>query len=421
MKGSRKRGFTAAELVITLALISVLAAMLIPSFSSIVSSAQKSKDITLIRNIHSVMNAERASGNMILSRENALDILKENGIDNIGAAYINNAFFWDPQNGYFILYTYDNDGKVLYPHEYTDIAVSELWVLLDGDSGSDHVSNTGSDNESVIFPIFPPNTEAEVTENNENAALTVELLSDSLEFNGPESGAVMNDSYNACLSVPKGYVLTYCRVIMGNEDITSDAVIKDAENTYISIECVTGAINITAYAAENAVSSSKALDGVHIYGDISNGLNALPSADGNGYVDGSCLSTGSNTQGICATDPKEYEQGRDFTSTGWMEIPWEKDVQTVDVYIYIKDGKLLNASDGAFRYYFYQKLQSGNDYTDIKEISELISPSYMKLTLNKSIDKLAKCKYFRISVQGKGENLIVSFNKPIFPEFVSEF
>lgn len=75
---------------------------------------------------------------------------------------------------------------------------------------------------------------------------------------------------------------------------------------------------------------------------LSDAIECSGAADGKGYIDDSCLSTGSNTNGICATNPKEYEQGKGFTATGWMPIPWDETEPTVEVYIY-KGRKIDNS------------------------------------------------------------------------------
>lgn len=47
-----KRGFTIVELVIVIAIIAILAAVLIPTFSSLVQSVQMASDTSLITNLN---------------------------------------------------------------------------------------------------------------------------------------------------------------------------------------------------------------------------------------------------------------------------------------------------------------------------------------------------------------------------------
>ena len=50
MKRNNKKGFTIVELVIVIAVIGILAAVLIPTFSSIITEANKSADLQTARN-----------------------------------------------------------------------------------------------------------------------------------------------------------------------------------------------------------------------------------------------------------------------------------------------------------------------------------------------------------------------------------
>ena len=49
MKRTQKRGFTIVELVIVIAVIAILAAVLIPTFSSLISKANLSADMQAVR------------------------------------------------------------------------------------------------------------------------------------------------------------------------------------------------------------------------------------------------------------------------------------------------------------------------------------------------------------------------------------
>ena len=51
MKKNNKKGFTIVELVIVIAVIAILAAVLIPTFSSIIKKAKISNDTVLAKNL----------------------------------------------------------------------------------------------------------------------------------------------------------------------------------------------------------------------------------------------------------------------------------------------------------------------------------------------------------------------------------
>lgn len=63
MKKMNKKGFTIVELVIVIAVIAILAAVLIPTFSGIVDKANKSKSLQEVRNAYTVYMSEQLHAN----------------------------------------------------------------------------------------------------------------------------------------------------------------------------------------------------------------------------------------------------------------------------------------------------------------------------------------------------------------------
>ena len=62
MKGkAKKKGFTIVELVIVIAVIAILAAVLIPTFSNVVTKANKSKAMQAARNEYELYLSEHAT------------------------------------------------------------------------------------------------------------------------------------------------------------------------------------------------------------------------------------------------------------------------------------------------------------------------------------------------------------------------
>ena len=55
MKRSTKKGFTIVELVIVIAIIAILAAVLIPTFASLIQKANITKDTQVIRNLNTAI------------------------------------------------------------------------------------------------------------------------------------------------------------------------------------------------------------------------------------------------------------------------------------------------------------------------------------------------------------------------------
>ena len=78
MKKSRK-GFTIVELVIVIAVIAILAAVLIPTFSGLIRKAKISADTQLCKNMNTSLSAAEAEGKEIGNINDVIDILYDAG------------------------------------------------------------------------------------------------------------------------------------------------------------------------------------------------------------------------------------------------------------------------------------------------------------------------------------------------------
>ena len=80
MKKMNKKGFTIVELVIVIAVIAILAAVLIPTFSSIVDKANKSATLQEARNYYSAAYADDIEDGVIDGQDiNDADVAADAG------------------------------------------------------------------------------------------------------------------------------------------------------------------------------------------------------------------------------------------------------------------------------------------------------------------------------------------------------
>ena len=54
-----KRAFTITELVIVIAVVAILAAVLIPTFTNIIKKADESADTQLVKNLNTILSSEQ--------------------------------------------------------------------------------------------------------------------------------------------------------------------------------------------------------------------------------------------------------------------------------------------------------------------------------------------------------------------------
>ena len=125
MKKTRKAGFTIVELVIVVAVIAILAAVLIPTFSSLIKKANLSNDKSFVRNMNTTLAAEGALEKFD-SAGDAIDALNRNGFMGKYNTYSTNFHYcYSLENNR--MYLLDDNNVVVYPEE--EVAVSSLWGL----------------------------------------------------------------------------------------------------------------------------------------------------------------------------------------------------------------------------------------------------------------------------------------------------
>lgn len=119
MKFNKKKGFTIVELVIVIAIIAILAAVLIPTFASLIRKANESADIQACRQMNTYLAVNEVTGNKDITDVYAA--LKAGGMTakDYRPLVSDRYFFWDSKLNR-VLYT-DKDNKVLFPDEYKDV------------------------------------------------------------------------------------------------------------------------------------------------------------------------------------------------------------------------------------------------------------------------------------------------------------
>lgn len=133
-RSTNKKGFTIVELVIVIAVIAILAAVLIPTFSSLIKKANRSADIQAVRQMNTALAAnEVTEGKAITEVHKALS---ESGLTSKDYRPLSSDtyFFWDKATNR-ILYT-DDTYTVIYPEERKGDKFNEAtdnWSTLSGE------------------------------------------------------------------------------------------------------------------------------------------------------------------------------------------------------------------------------------------------------------------------------------------------
>ena len=113
MHFKNKKGFTVVELIIVLAIIGILAAVLIPTFASIIRTAQVNSDNQLIRNLNTALAADHKSHPTL---HDALKAAFDFGYDvsKINASCVGNEILYDSVNEVFCYFDSRDGGSVSY-------------------------------------------------------------------------------------------------------------------------------------------------------------------------------------------------------------------------------------------------------------------------------------------------------------------
>ena len=135
------KGFTVVELVIVIAIIAVLAAVLIPTFSSLVKSANESADTQLIKNLNTSLRADLPDGKHPTMHD-ALKAAEAFGydVDKINASAVGNEILWDQDNDVFC-YAKENSVEYIPESVNADKKITSkddyrLWKIYNAKSGA---------------------------------------------------------------------------------------------------------------------------------------------------------------------------------------------------------------------------------------------------------------------------------------------
>ena len=158
MKNTNKKGFTIVELVIVIAVIAILAAVLIPTFASIIKKANQSADIQAVRQMNTLLAAEDATGKPANLSE-AINALRESNIDmeDYKPLSKDTYFYWVKEINR-VLYV-DANNAIISPEEYKDFTydIKDGWYSLSGEVVEDDswkesiTNNTISVNSGAAF------------------------------------------------------------------------------------------------------------------------------------------------------------------------------------------------------------------------------------------------------------------------------
>ena len=124
MRNTNKKGFTIVELVIVVAVIAILAAVLIPTFSGIIKKAQQSADQQAVSQMNTILTTAQATKSLIVEGNDAQTsiniynaLIAEGFNYEFDAYYAKYGFGYVVEKGNVVIVLVE-DGKVAFPKNY---------------------------------------------------------------------------------------------------------------------------------------------------------------------------------------------------------------------------------------------------------------------------------------------------------------
>ena len=259
---NKHRGFTIVELVIVIAVIAILAAVLIPTFSAIIKRANISADTQAVRNMNTILASESAESvptNSVILK----DLLKSNGITDFHPQTKFYSFFWLEGENVIILAN-ESDSPV-YPEEYSARRRSPEWHSLDALGFGELPQRPDKDDDGREHQSFT----VTVTQTGSSVALPFEIKPTARDDVPFEVDVLIPEEYR---TDPKTYAIQKVTVIMhdGDSEHKIELISNKAEQGYfnpfeldepakISIPYVTGNIEINIDVNEYCVVTFKGM------------------------------------------------------------------------------------------------------------------------------------------------------------------
>jgi hypothetical protein len=213
--------------------------------------------------------------------------------------------------------------------------------------------------------------------------------------NNTETSIVEGFAYAASIMADSKYEIDSIKVVMDGVDITSSVV----NGNIISIGSVTGDVVITVtttYVGDgtytNLVTTSLASDGVTVFNSPYGYQNGVYVSGTSSLADANCVATGA----ILLTDDVDaiYIKGAKWDTTNAHVRFYAGNINSLNSHTVKADGSGTH------------QLASYFDF-------EQLGTNYYKFTLTDNGKSVLVGRYYRLSLVGTGENLIVTHNEPI--------
>ena len=339
MKKTNKKGFTIVELVIVIAVIAILAAVLIPTFSGIVKNARISADTQVCKNLNTALAADEQINGKPASFADVVDILRDNGyvVANLNPTKEGNFYAWDEATNQ-ILYL-DEDFDIIYKSkdlaQGSETANAKWHVAV-----STEADKVNAEAKNVTVALLPKSHDV-MTQLNDMTSGSV-VISENITINADSSDNKLEVKSGADIEVnlagstievdeaDQAYGGSRVFTVDGGDLTISGGTINAANSTG----------NNGSYGTIRVNSGNATIDNMKLYNNRKNGLNV--KVYGTATISNTTIES---TVGGC------IEVAGDDTSIGLLTINSGKFTQSgayADHCSTVSGGATINIIDGTF-------------------------------------------------------------------------
>ena len=312
-----KKAFTITELVIVIAVIAILAAVLIPTFTTLIDRANRSSDESAVYNMNLILSSDEAMNGKPENVSLAMDILSEAGMDarEYRALAKNRAFFYNLEENR-VMYIDTTTYEISYPAEYAGTNYADLvgWYNLEGRMAGDdswktegagvtfkQLSDYDGDLKKAISALTGTEAEKDVTVTDDSGKIVIAKIStaeklisvvDYIEAdkeNGKDFTVILGDDIDLKNSEWKP-IDEFAGDFYGNNKVIDNLQMTDITADSISISAATTDSNYTFYGFVSIFSGK-------YFGDVIFS-NVVIDQPGSGYISDKGMNTNNHTAAV---------------------------------------------------------------------------------------------------------------------------
>ena len=180
-----KRGFTIVELVIVIAVIAVLAAVLIPTFSSLIKKANLSADMQAVREMNIALAADEALNGRPTDVETVMQVLADAGYntENWQCLTKDYAVYWYKKDNRMVLYS-TKESKLVYPTEYDpDIFLNQKSEFMEYNQNEKSAREVPTNINSSVVPAGQTTQDLISTSTSVSEKVAIESATSAVQSN----------------------------------------------------------------------------------------------------------------------------------------------------------------------------------------------------------------------------------------------